>query len=93
MHASRLLPALLFLLALPALAQKVYVDYDSATAADRESFACFFRAMLDRGILLPPSQFEAAFLSAAHSDRDVGTTLRAAREAYVTATARQRVGG
>ena len=57
-------------------------DYDSAAAADRERFARFFRAMLERGILLPPSQFEAAFVSAAHTDSDVEATLAAAREAF-----------
>jgi glutamate-1-semialdehyde 2,1-aminomutase len=58
------------------------VDFDSASAADRERFGIFFRAMLERGILLPPSQFEAAFVSAAHSDRDIESTLEAAREAF-----------
>ncbi|OFW42906.1 MAG: glutamate-1-semialdehyde-2,1-aminomutase [Acidobacteria bacterium RIFCSPLOWO2_12_FULL_60_22] len=57
-------------------------DFDSASAADRERFACFFRAMLDRGVLLPPSQFEAAFVSAAHTDRDIEATVEAAREAF-----------
>ncbi len=57
-------------------------DFDSASAADRNQFACFFRAMLDRGILLPPSQFEAAFLSAAHTEPDIEATLEAAREAF-----------
>jgi len=55
-------------------------DYESALVADREQFACFYRAMLDRGILLPPSQFEACFLSAAHTDRDLEATVEAARE-------------
>ena len=66
-------------------------DYDSAAAADRESFACFFRAMLDRGILLPPSQFEAAFVSAAHTDRDAERTLRAAKKAFQSVARRRRV--
>lgn len=55
-------------------------DYDSALAADREQFARFFRAMLDRGILLPPSQFETCFLSIAHTDRELETTIEAARQ-------------
>jgi glutamate-1-semialdehyde 2,1-aminomutase len=57
-------------------------DFDSALRADRERFAAFFRAMLERGILFPPAQFEAAFLSAAHTERDIETTLSAAREAF-----------
>ena len=44
-------------------------------------YARYFRAMLDRGISLPPSQFEAAFLSAAHSTQDVAETIEASREA------------
>jgi len=57
-------------------------DFDSALGADRDRFAAFFRAMLERGVLLPPAQFEAAFVSAAHTDRDMETTLSAAREAF-----------
>ena len=57
-------------------------DFDSACTADRERYACFFREMLDRGILLPPSQFEAAFLSAAHTEPDLDATLAAARDAF-----------
>jgi len=57
-------------------------DFDSASAADRERFAVFFRAMLDHGVLLPPSQFEAAFVSAAHTEPDITATLEAAREAF-----------
>ncbi len=57
-------------------------DFDSARRADREKFAAFFRAMLDRGVLLPPSQFEAAFLSASHTDADIDATIAAAAEAF-----------
>jgi glutamate-1-semialdehyde 2,1-aminomutase len=49
--------------------------------ADRERYARFFHGMLDRGIYLPPSQFEAAFLSDAHTDADIDRTLEAADEA------------
>lgn len=59
-------------------------DFDSASAADRERFAAFFRAMLEQGVLLPPSQFEAAFVSAAHTEPDIEATLKAAREAFET---------
>ena len=49
--------------------------------ANVERYARYFRAMLDRGISLPPSQFEAAFLSAAHSTQDVAETIEAFQEA------------
>jgi glutamate-1-semialdehyde 2,1-aminomutase len=61
---------------------RAVTDFDSASTADRELFARYFRAMLERGVLLPPSQFEAAFVSAAHTDQDVAATLEAAREAF-----------
>ena len=56
-------------------------DYRSAVAANTERYATFFRGMLTRGVYPPPSQFEAWFLSAAHSTRDVDATIRAARGA------------
>jgi glutamate-1-semialdehyde 2,1-aminomutase len=49
-------------------------DYESALATDTASYATFFRGMLARGIYLPPSQFEAWFLSSAHTDRDITKT-------------------
>ena len=57
-------------------------DYASARHCDTAVFARFFRGMLDEGIYWPPSQFEAAFLSLAHSRRDIDTTLRAARKVF-----------
>jgi glutamate-1-semialdehyde 2,1-aminomutase len=56
-------------------------DYASATSANTDRYATFFRGMIARGIYPPPSQFEAWFLSAAHSVRDVEKTVRAARGA------------
>jgi glutamate-1-semialdehyde 2,1-aminomutase len=56
-------------------------DYDSALKADTAAYAAFFRGMLARGIYPPPSQFEAWFLSDAHTDRDVKKTIAAARAA------------
>ncbi len=58
-----------------------------AKPATRERFARFFHAMLDRGIYLPPSQFEALFVSAAHTEADITRTLEAAREAFEIALA------
>ena len=57
------------------------VDYESAALSDRGAFADYFHAMLERGVSLPPSQFEAMFVSAAHSEADVDRTLEAARGA------------
>jgi glutamate-1-semialdehyde 2,1-aminomutase len=59
-------------------------DWDSAAKSDTEAFARFFRAMLDSGVYLPPSQFEAAFLGAAHSDEDIQKTLNVARQAFAS---------
>ena len=53
-------------------------DYDSALRADATSYATFFRGMLKRGVYPPPSQFEAWFLSAAHTDRHIAKTIAAA---------------
>ncbi len=57
------------------------VDYQSAKTSDTRAFAAYFAEMLRRGVSLPPSQFEAAFVSTAHSEADIGRTIRAARAA------------
>ncbi|MBI4165659.1 MAG: glutamate-1-semialdehyde 2,1-aminomutase [Acidobacteria bacterium] len=57
-------------------------DYTSAKTSDTARFATFFRALLGRGVYFPPSQFEAAFVSLAHSDEDVAQTIKAAGEAF-----------
>jgi len=57
-------------------------DYASARKSDTAAFARFFRTLLDRGVYFPPSQFEAAFVSAAHTAEDVALTLDAARRAF-----------
>ena len=57
-------------------------DWDSASKSDTEAFGKFFRAMLDNGVYLPPSQFEAAFLGATHTEEDVKKTLDAAKQAF-----------
>jgi glutamate-1-semialdehyde 2,1-aminomutase len=56
-------------------------DFQSATAANTDQYARFFRGMLTRGVYPPPSQFEAWFLSTAHTVRDVEKTIRVARDA------------
>jgi glutamate-1-semialdehyde 2,1-aminomutase len=62
-------------------------DYDTARRSDTGRFARFFWAMLDRGVYLPCSQFEAAFVSAAHTEQHVADTLAAGRAALAAATA------
>jgi glutamate-1-semialdehyde 2,1-aminomutase len=57
-------------------------DYESAKRADTERFKKFFHGMLERGMYLPPSQFEAAFVSTAHEDADIDCTVTAARECF-----------
>ena len=57
-------------------------DYATARRADTKRYARFFRAMLERGVYLPPSQFEACFVSFAHLERDLDETLSAAEAAF-----------
>lgn len=57
-------------------------DWESAKKCDTVRFGRFFHFMLERGIYLPPSQFEAAFLSAAHTEQDIRSTVAAAREFF-----------
>jgi glutamate-1-semialdehyde 2,1-aminomutase len=57
-------------------------DWDSASRSDTEAFGKFFRGMLDSGVYLPPSQYEAAFLGATHTEEDVQRTIGAAKQAF-----------
>ncbi len=57
-------------------------DWDSASKSDTAAFGRFFRAMLNAGIYLPPSQFEAAFVSVVHSEEDIQKSIAAARQAF-----------
>ncbi len=57
-------------------------DYAAASRADTARFTRFFHAMREHGVLLPPSQFEAWFISAAHEERDVDATVAAAHAAF-----------
>jgi glutamate-1-semialdehyde 2,1-aminomutase len=56
-------------------------DYAGAAACDTEAYGAWCRALLARGVYPPPSQFEAWFLSAAHTEKDVDKTIRAAHAA------------
>jgi glutamate-1-semialdehyde 2,1-aminomutase len=60
-------------------------DYESATASNTEAFATFFHEMLDAGVNIAPSQYEAMFVSAAHTDADIERTVEAAGEALAAA--------
>ncbi len=57
-------------------------DYAAAAHSDRERFSRWHRGLLARGIYWPPAQFEAAFISGAHSDADIEQTIKAAAEAF-----------
>ncbi|MCC7328083.1 MAG: glutamate-1-semialdehyde 2,1-aminomutase [Burkholderiales bacterium] len=63
-------------------AEQVPDSYATVMACDKERFNRFFHAMLDAGIYLAPSAFEAGFVSSAHSDGDIAATLRAAESAF-----------
>ncbi|PYX22344.1 MAG: glutamate-1-semialdehyde-2,1-aminomutase [Acidobacteria bacterium] len=62
-------------------------DWESASKSDTEAFGRFFRNMLEGGIYLPPSQYEAAFLSAAHTEEDITKTIAAAKQAFAMVAA------
>jgi glutamate-1-semialdehyde 2,1-aminomutase len=57
-------------------------DWESAKGADTRRFGHFHRAMLERGVYLAPSQFEAAFLSTAHGDAEIDRTIESADEVF-----------
>jgi glutamate-1-semialdehyde 2,1-aminomutase len=57
-------------------------DWDSASKSKTDAFGKFFRSMLDSGVYLPPSQYEAAFLGATHTEQDVQQTITAAKQAF-----------
>jgi len=57
-------------------------DWDSAAKSDTEAFGKFFGEMLDRGVYLPPSQYEAAFLGATHSEDDIQKTIQGAKLSF-----------
>jgi glutamate-1-semialdehyde 2,1-aminomutase len=64
-------------------AEKV-TDFAGSMACDQERFKTFFHGMLDRGVYMAPSAFEAGFVSAAHTDEDIANTLSAAAEVFTT---------
>jgi glutamate-1-semialdehyde 2,1-aminomutase len=64
-------------------------DYASAKQADTRRYARFFHAMLERGVYFAPSQFEAGFVSLAHTEADIDATIKAAADAFGEATLTQ----
>jgi glutamate-1-semialdehyde 2,1-aminomutase len=62
--------------------QEDITSFDSMLACDIGAFKQFFHGMLERGVNLAPSAFEAGFISAAHSDEDIEFTLQAAKETF-----------
>ena len=57
-------------------------DYNAAIKSDTKLYGKFFHEMLNRGIYLPPAQFEAFFVSTAHTKEDLDKTIRAAEESF-----------
>ena len=66
--------------------QPKVTDFAGATACDQERFRTVFHGMLERGVYLAPSAFEAGFVSAAHSDGDIDATIEAARNVFAQMT-------
>jgi glutamate-1-semialdehyde 2,1-aminomutase len=66
-------------------AEKPVIDYESAKEADQPRFRAWFHAMLEKGVYMAPSQFEAAFMSSAHSGADLQKTVEAAEKAFAVA--------
>ncbi|WP_188453498.1 glutamate-1-semialdehyde 2,1-aminomutase [Virgibacillus oceani] len=61
---------------------KAVINYETSKQSNTEYFAQYYRAMVEEGIFLPPSQFEGLFLSTAHTDEDIEKTIKAARTAF-----------
>ena len=57
-------------------------NFTDATASDTDKFARWHRAMLERGVYLAPSQYEAGFMSLAHDDKDIDHTIAMAKEVF-----------
>jgi len=63
-------------------AEKQIVNFEQSGAVDVDRFKCFFHAMLDKGVYLAPSAYEAGFVSSAHTEEHISATINAAREAF-----------
>ena len=60
--------------------REAVTGWGSASNSDKKGFASFFHKMLEKGVYLPPSPFEAMFVSTSHSDQEIQTTIKAAAE-------------
>lgn len=65
-------------------------DYDGSAASDQQAFKVWFRAMLEQGIYLAPSQYETIFVSGAHTDEDIEKTITAAARAFQAVAASRK---
>jgi glutamate-1-semialdehyde 2,1-aminomutase len=72
--------------------EKHIVNFEQSGAVDIETFKCFFHAMLERGVYLAPSAYEAGFVSTAHNAEHIAATLSAAREAFGLCNVRAKHG-
>jgi glutamate-1-semialdehyde 2,1-aminomutase len=72
--------------------QEPVKDYNGVKHSDTRRFATFFSEMLERGVFLPPSQFEALFVSAAHTEADIERTVAACRESLDAVQTRSAAG-
>jgi glutamate-1-semialdehyde 2,1-aminomutase len=68
-------------------------DWPTAKACDTQAYAHFFRSMLENGVYLAPSQFEAGFLSTAHSDQIIEMTIASAEKAFMVVNEEKLVEG
>ena len=70
--------------------ERPVVDYVSAATSDQAAFKIWFHTMLEQGVYLAPSQFEAGFMSAAHSDADIDRTVAAAKQAMAAVAGKRK---
>jgi glutamate-1-semialdehyde 2,1-aminomutase len=69
----------------PYIAREPVLTLAAAMASDRETWKRFFHAMLEHGVLLPPSPFEAWFVSSAHDERTIDRVIKAAEASFAAA--------
>jgi glutamate-1-semialdehyde 2,1-aminomutase len=70
--------------------EKDVLNYEDSCNADQEKFKVWFKAMLEQGIYLAPSQFETLFMSGAHTDEDIDRTIAAAEKAFAAVAAMEK---
>ena len=70
--------------------ERPVTDYASAATSDQAAFKIWFHTMLEQGVYLAPSQYEAGFMSAAHNDADIASTIAAAKVAFAAVAASRR---